>query len=50
MGFGNNEYGQLGLGDTINRNVPTLIPNLNNVKEISAGSFYSMVLLSKKYL
>ena len=27
--FGNNEYGQLGLGDTKDRNIPTLIPNFN---------------------
>ena len=32
---GYNSYGQLGLRDTNNRNTPTLIPNLNNVKEMT---------------
>lgn len=27
--FGWNDYGQLGLGNNVDRNVPTLIPNLN---------------------
>ncbi len=47
MSFGLNENGQLGLGDTTPRNRPTLIPNLNNVKEISLGYVHSLVLLSK---
>ena len=34
MGCGHNGNGQLGLGDTNDRKVPTLIPNLNNVKQI----------------
>ena len=34
-GCGLNNHGQLGLGDTNNRSVPTLIPDLNNVKEIT---------------
>ena len=32
---GNNVYEQLGLGDTTDRNTPTLIPNLENVKQIT---------------
>ena len=32
---GENSNGQLGLGNTSKRIVPTLIPNLNNVKEIT---------------
>ncbi len=47
MGFGRNDYGQLGLGDTTNRNLPTLIPNLNDVKEISPAYYHSLFLLSK---
>ncbi len=46
MSFGRNSNGQLGLGDNINRNIPTLIPNLNNVKEISSGASHLIILLS----
>ncbi len=46
MSFGNNYYGQLGLGGTMDRDVPTLIPTLNDVKEI-AGYYHSLFLLSK---
>ena len=42
--FGDNGYGQLGLGDTNNRLVPTSIPMLNNIMQISAGMDYSLVL------
>ena len=47
MSFGRNDDGELGLGDNIDKNVPTLIPNLNNVTSISLGEFHSLVLLSK---
>ena len=43
---GFNYYGQLGLGDTINRTTPTLIPNLNNVKQVSCGSNHTLFLLN----
>ncbi|KAL0245113.1 hypothetical protein GEMRC1_009193 [Eukaryota sp. GEM-RC1] len=33
--WGRNDHGQLGLGDLTERNIPTLIPNLNNVKQIA---------------
>lgn len=46
MSFGDNSHEQLGLGDTNNRNIPTLIPNLNNVKQISAGYYQSLALLN----
>ncbi len=42
--FGDNNSGKLGLGDEVNRNIPTLIPNLNNIVSISAGGSYSLVL------
>jgi len=46
MGFGYNEDGELGLGDNISRNIPTLIPNLSNAKQISGGGYHSLVLLN----
>ncbi|MDD4376471.1 MAG: hypothetical protein PHR25_06840, partial [Clostridia bacterium] len=36
--WGYNSSGQLGLGDTVNRNTPTQIPGLSNVKIIKPGS------------
>ena len=33
--FGNNRYGQLGLGDTDNRNKPMKHPSLSNIIDIS---------------
>ena len=33
---GNNHFSQLGLGDTINRSTPTLIPNLSGIKSIKS--------------
>jgi alpha-tubulin suppressor-like RCC1 family protein len=48
MAWGLNSYGQLGLGagDLTNRNVPTLIPNLTNIKDISAGYTHSLAIAS----
>jgi alpha-tubulin suppressor-like RCC1 family protein len=49
-GFGNNLAGQLGLGVGYNQfenlpiPIPTLIPNLNNIIEISGGDFHSLCL------
>ncbi len=43
--FGNNSYGQLGLGNMVrDMNDPTLIPNLNNIKYISTGFLNSWAL------
>ena len=42
---GYNSNGQLGLGDTANINTPTLITNLNDVKQISCGTIHSLFLL-----
>ena len=36
--FGNNEFGQLGLGDTDNRNKPIKHPSLSNIIDISKGN------------
>ena len=43
--WGGNYDGQLGLGDTINRNVPTQIEGLSDIVEISA---YSSIVLALK--
>ena len=40
----NNQSGQLGLGDNNNRLFPTIIPNLNQISKISAGSSHSLCL------
>lgn len=44
--FGGNNYGQLGLGDNIDRNVPTLITGLNNIIDVSADYHTSLILNS----
>ncbi|KAL0251027.1 hypothetical protein GEMRC1_000241 [Eukaryota sp. GEM-RC1] len=42
--WGLNDLGQLGLGDTTNRNIPTLIPNLSNIKQIAGRRFTAFAL------
>ena len=37
--FGYNEYGQLGLGDNVNRDIPTKNPYLTCIKQISSGTY-----------
>jgi alpha-tubulin suppressor-like RCC1 family protein len=41
---GYNNYGQLGLGNNVHKNRPTLIHNLNNIGKISCGFFHSLFL------
>jgi len=45
-GCGSNSSGQLGLGDQVNRNTPTLIPNLNNITQIACGENHTLFLNS----
>ncbi len=45
-GFGNNFNGQLGLGNTVNSNIPVLIPSLRNIISVSCGLSHSLVLTS----
>lgn len=45
--FGFGSFGNLGLGKLINeqnKNIPTLIPGLDNIIRISTGAYYSLVL------
>ena len=43
-GCGSNSGRQLGLGNVARVDVPTLIPDLNNIIAISTGLFHSMFL------
>ena len=43
--FGYNGWGELGLGDYDNRNTPTKINGLSNVKNIGTGAVHSLILL-----
>ena len=44
-GCGQNNFGQLGLGDNINRNTFTQITtNANNIKEIYCGMYHTLIL------
>jgi hypothetical protein len=49
FGFGLNDDGQLGLGDIINRNVPTLIDNISigQIISVSCGGNHSLLLNSQ---
>ena len=42
--WGRNDYGQLGLGNTINRSTPTKIAGLTDVAAINAGAYHSFIL------
>jgi alpha-tubulin suppressor-like RCC1 family protein len=41
--FGGNEYGQLGLGNTMSQNKPTKIPSLTQVVRVSTGAGHTCV-------
>ena len=45
-GWGYNKYGQLGMDDDKNRNIPTLVENLldYNFKKVSCGSYHTALL------
>ena len=48
--FGNNEYGQLGLNDNVNRNRPIrddFFKDKDQIKQIALGGSHSMVLMNK---
>lgn len=44
--WGDNTYGQLGMGDTTIRSVPTTIPGLSNVKQLVAGGYHSFAIMN----
>ena len=39
--FGRNNYGQLGLGDTTDRNAPTKVPSLAGVRQLVPGVYHA---------
>ena len=41
--FGRNDFGQLGLGDTQNRLVPTVVPGITNAHSIACGQSFTLV-------
>ena len=43
-GSGRNKYGQLGLGNTTNKNVFTQVPDMNNAIKVVAGMDHVMIL------
>ena len=44
LSFGSNNYGQLGLGDGEDRNIPTQIPSDIKAKQIACGGQHSMII------
>jgi alpha-tubulin suppressor-like RCC1 family protein len=47
--FGNNSYGQLGLGNTTNQTTPQLISTLKNekIKNVVCGYYHSIIITGK---
>ena len=44
LGFGYNNYGQLGTGDNNNATIPTLITTISDVKQVSCGEYHTIAL------
>ena len=44
FGFGNNNHGQLGLGDYDDKNVPTLVMTDKTIRKIVCGSYHTFIL------
>ena len=44
LAFGHNHYGQLGLGDNKNRNLPTLVMTDTTIRQIACGSNHTFIL------
>lgn len=45
--WGKNSEGQLGLGDTNPRTIPTLLPDFDNVKQVSVGGRFTVFITSE---
>ncbi|MBD3920228.1 hypothetical protein H8B09_15790 [Paenibacillus sp. PR3] len=43
--WGYNNYGQLGIGDTLNRSTPVNVSGIGNVRQIVEGAYFTAVLL-----
>ncbi|MNU97887.1 Exochitinase 1 precursor [compost metagenome] len=43
--WGSNSSGQLGTGDTTNKTVPTAIPGLSGVKQLTSGYYHTLALM-----
>jgi alpha-tubulin suppressor-like RCC1 family protein len=43
--FGNNTSGQLGLGDTTNRLIPTLVPGISGAAQVACGDSFTIILM-----
>ena len=44
--WGRNTHGQLGLADTADRPIPTLVPSVSNAFAVAAGGQHSLILLT----
>lgn len=44
--WGNNAYGQLGIGNTISSSIPMLVPSFTNITYVTGGDNYSVALKS----
>jgi len=47
LGFGNNDYGQLGIGNQLDRDHPVLIPNFKNIVQVSTNLSTSYLIDSR---
>ena len=45
-GWGSNSHGQLGLGDTVDRLIPTAVSGISNAVAVAAGGRHSLILLA----
>ncbi|MBS4032110.1 MAG: hypothetical protein KGZ63_11930 [Clostridiales bacterium] len=46
MAWGNNSYGQLGLGNTTNQTLPVNVEGVSDVKQVAASNNHTLILLN----